>query len=150
VLTCWRLGNQPQLLMERGGRPPLASPSVANPSEVVEQYLKAVVSHDWDSFSECLAEDIVRIGPFGDTYTPKAPYVEYISKLMPSLGGYSMQVDQIVESGDVVLAQLTETVEIGGTVHVTPEALVFTFDANGLISKIDIFIKRLGDAPKIS
>jgi ketosteroid isomerase-like protein len=114
---------------------------------VVERYLRSLVDHDWDALDACLADDVVRIGPFGDTYEPKAPYMAFITKLMPSLEGYDMRVDRIVDSGDVVVAELTETVEIGGTVYVTPEALIFGLDSDGLIAKVDIFIKTLGEAP---
>jgi predicted ester cyclase len=116
---------------------------MSSATELVERYLRSVVEHDWETFASCVSEDVVRVGPFGDTYTPKAPYVEYISELMPSFGGYSMQVDRIVAAGEGVLALLTETLEIGGTVHVTPEAIVFGLDVDGLISTIDIYIKRL-------
>ncbi len=112
---------------------------------VVERYLQAVVEHDWAGLAECLAEDVVRVGPFGDTYTPKAPYLAFLEEVMPSLEGYSMEVERIVDAGPVVVAELTETVEIGGKVHVTPEALVFDLDADGRIAKVDIFIKRLAD-----
>jgi ketosteroid isomerase-like protein len=110
---------------------------------VVERYLRAVADHDWSTLSDCLAEDVVRIGPFGDTYTPKAPYVAFLEELMPSLEGYSMDVERIVDAGPVILAELTETVEMAGKVYVTPEALVFDLDADGRIAKVDIFIKRL-------
>jgi ketosteroid isomerase-like protein len=112
-------------------------------AQSVDTYLKAVVEHDWEAFALCVADDVVRVGPFGDTYTPKAPYVEYISKLMPTLENYSMKVDRIVDNGDVVLVELTETLDFGGKTHVTPEALVFDINSEGLISKVDIFIKRL-------
>jgi hypothetical protein len=111
---------------------------------VVERYLKAVVDHDWPALERCLAEDVVRVGPFGDTYSPRGPYLEFISELVPSLEGYSMVIDRTVYAGNVALAELTETVDMGGTVYVTPEALVFDLDSDGLILKVDIFIKRLG------
>jgi ketosteroid isomerase-like protein len=113
---------------------------------VVERYLKAVVEHDWTDLAACLTDDVVRVGPFGDTYAQKRPYLEFLEQLMPSLEGYSMVVERIVEAGNVVVAELTETVELGGTVHVTPEALVFDLDAEGLISRVSIFIKRLAPA----
>src|ERR1039458_8217418 len=114
-------------------------------ADVVERYLRAVADHDWATLAECLAENVVRIGPFGDTYTPKAPYVAFLEELMPSLGGYSMNVERLVDAGPVVVAELTETVEMAGKVYVTPEALVFDLDAEGRIAKVDIFIKRLGE-----
>jgi ketosteroid isomerase-like protein len=115
-----------------------------SPADTVERYLKAVAEHDWPALAGCLTDDVVRVGPFGDTYTPKGPYLEFVEELMPTLKGYSMEVERIVESGNVVVAELTETVEMGGSIYVTPEALVFDLDSDGLISRVDIFIKSLG------
>jgi ketosteroid isomerase-like protein len=114
-------------------------------SGVVGRYLTAIVEHDWDALGACVAEDIVRVGPFGDTYTPKAPYIEFISALMPTLEKYSMRVDRIVYAEDrtFAVAELTEELELGGTPYLTPEALLFGIGPDGLIQKIDIYIKRL-------
>jgi hypothetical protein len=113
-------------------------------SDAVERYLKAVVEHDWPALADCLTDAVVRVGPFGDTYTLKGPYLDFLEELMPSLKGYSMEVERIIEAGSVVVAELTETVEMGGGVYVTPEALVFDLDSDGLISRVNIFIKSLG------
>lgn len=118
--------------------------------DIVNRYLKAVSTHDWAAFSECLSDDVVRVGPFGDTYRSKEPYVRYISKLMPTLEDYSMRVERVTESGDITFVELTESMSFGGKQVVTPEVLVFETDRKGLISKVDIFIKTLGDAaPKV-
>ena len=111
---------------------------------VVERYLRAVVAHDWDDLAACLAEDVVRVGPFGDTYTPRGPYVEFLSGLMPTLAGYDMKVERVLYAGSVAVAQLSETVEIDGAAVVTPEALVFDLDASGRIARIGIYIQRSG------
>ena len=46
---------------------------------VVDSYLDAIVSHDWDALRSAVAPDIVRVGPFGDTYVGRDAYVEFIS-----------------------------------------------------------------------
>lgn len=111
-------------------------------SGIVERYLDAVAGHDWDTLQGCLAEDVVREGPFGDTYTPKGPYMEFLSALMPTLGGYSMRVDRVLYAGSVALAELSETVEVDGSPVETPEALVFDLDGDGRICRIGIYIRR--------
>lgn len=110
----------------------------------MERYLEAVVGHDWDALADCLAEDVVRVGPFLDTYTPRGPYVEFLAGLMPGLPGYSMRVDRVLYQGNVAVAQLSETVEIDGMPLETPEALVFDLDDDGRIARIEIFIQRAG------
>ncbi len=111
---------------------------------IVERYLQAVVGHDWKALESCLAEDVVRIGPFGDTYSPREPYVAFLAGLMPGLPGYSMRVDRVTYAGRRVFAELSETVEVDGAPLETPEALVFDLDDQGLIARIGIYIQRRG------
>jgi ketosteroid isomerase-like protein len=117
-------------------------------TDVVERYLDRMVAHDFDAMAACLAEDVVRVGPFGDTYTPRDVYVAMLSQLMPSLPGYAMRIDRVVGLDDrLVLVELTETVEIQGAPLDTPEALVFELDDAGLIAHISIYIQTLGRTP---
>jgi hypothetical protein len=114
---------------------------------VVERYLERMVAHDFAAMADCLAEDVVRVGPFGDRYTPRDSYVAFLSALMPTLPGYSMTVSRVVSLDRLVLVELTEVVEVGGEPLVTPEALVFELDEDGLIAHISIYIQQLGRTP---
>jgi hypothetical protein len=114
---------------------------------VVARYLDRLVAHDWGAMAACLAEDVVRVGPFGDTYTPRDRYVAYLSELMPSLPGYSMRIDRVQSIGRTVLVELTEVVEIAGSPLETPEALVFDLDDDDRMAHIAIYIQRLGEVP---
>ena len=123
-------------------------------SGVVERSLDAIIGHDWVSLAACLADDgFVRVGPWGDEYSDKAEYVAFITDLMPKLPGYEMRVDRVTYSGDGRLAvvELSETLEIDGRPHRTPEALVFDLDGdpeNGRIRRIQVFIQTLGVEPR--
>lgn len=118
-------------------------------SSVVVRYLDRMVAHDFDAMAACLAEDVVRVGPFGDTYTPRDRYVAFLAELMPSLPGYSMRIDRVQGIGRTVLVELTEIVEIGGSPLETPEALVFDLDDDDRIAHIAIYIQRLGEVPAL-
>ena len=111
---------------------------------IVERYLEAVVDHDWAALEACLAEGVVRVGPFGDTYSPRQPYVTFLAGLMPTLPGYSMRVDRVTYADRQAFAELAETVEVDGAPLETPEALVFDLDDDGLIARIRIYIQRAG------
>jgi hypothetical protein len=50
---------------------------------VVERYLAAMTAHEWDAMGACLDDDVVRTGPYGDTYASKRVYVDFLSGLMP-------------------------------------------------------------------
>lgn len=110
--------------------------------QAVLHYLDRMVAHDWAAVSACLHPEVVRVGPFGDVYHPRRPYVEFLSALMPTLEQYALSVERTVGRGLVVMVQLTETMEIGGSLDETHEVLVFDTDAAGLITRIDIFIQR--------
>ncbi len=113
-----------------------------SPEQAVLHYLDRLVAHDWEAVSACLHPEVVRIGPFGDVYRPRRPYLEFLSGLMPTLQRYTLSVERTVGRGPVVMVQLTETMEVGGTLDETHEVLVFDTDAAGLITRIDIFIQR--------
>jgi ketosteroid isomerase-like protein len=117
---------------------------------VVERYLDAITGHDWDALAACLTDDgFTRIGPWGDEYTDKAEYVAFIADLMPKLPGYEMRVDRVTYAADrrLAVAELTETVEVDGRPHPTPEALVFDLDGTGgdaRIRRIQVFVQTPG------
>lgn len=121
---------------------------------VVERYLDAIVGHDWDALAGCLSDDgFSRVGPWGDEYPDKAEYVAFIADLMPKLPGYEMRVDRVTYSAEErqAFVELTETVDLEGRRHPTPEALVFDLDgaADGVrIRRIQVFIQMLGVEPK--
>jgi len=114
------------------------------PGATVARYLDRMTAHDWAGMAECLHPDVVRIGPFGDTYTPRPPYVAFLSGLLPSLAGYSLTVERMVSDGAVVMVELVESMEIDGALDVTREVLAFDLDADDLITRIEIFIQRPG------
>ena len=110
-------------------------------TRVVERYLDALTSHDWDGLRECLDENVVRVGPYNDEYRGRAAYVEFLASLMPTLPAYSMDVRRVRYVDDLAFVELAETV---GGVR-TDEALVFELDGDR-IARVDVYIKtRLPD-----
>ena len=110
---------------------------------IVERYLDAIVSHDWDVVSECVADGIVRVGPYGDRYEGRDEYMPFIADTMPKLKGYAMEVHRVTYVNDrVSFAELSETVEVDGKAMLTREVLVFELDAESRIARVDIFIQQ--------
>lgn len=100
---------------------------------------------DWDTARDLLSDDVSRIGPFGDTYTGSAPYLEYLIAVMSSLRGYRMDIERVIEGSGTrtAVAELTETVEMDGAAVVTPEVLIFDLDDDDdVIRSIRIYIRH--------
>ena len=112
--------------------------------DVVERFLSCMTRHDWHGLDACVTDDVVRVGPYGDTYRGRDDYVAFVSGLLPTLAGYEMKVHRVVYSADgrVGTAELSETVEVDGRVVVTPEALVFDVDDSRRIVHLAVYIQR--------
>jgi uncharacterized protein (TIGR02246 family) len=113
---------------------------------IVRELLAAMAAHDWTAMGACLADDVVRVGPYGDTYTGRDAYVSFIAALLPTLPDYAMDVQRVTfdTTSSVAVAELSETVTVDGAPLVTPEALVFDLDpASGLIRRIQVFIQQV-------
>ena len=53
-----------------------------------------------DVVSECVAVDIVRVGPYGDRFDGRDEYLAYISSTMPKFKGYSMDLHRVTYVDD--------------------------------------------------
>lgn len=112
----------------------------------MEAYLGAIASHDWAALADTLAADVVRVGPYGDTYEGRDAYVGFLAGLMPRLPGYRLEVHRVVrdEAARVAVVELAETVTVDGSPLVTPESLVFDLDESGRIRRVAVYIQRGG------
>ena len=70
--------------------------------DIVERYLNAIASHHWDVVDECIAADIVRVGPYGDRYAGRDEYLAFIADLMPRLEGYEMKLERVTYASDAL------------------------------------------------
>ncbi len=111
-------------------------------ADIVERYLRAIASHDWDVVGDCIADDIVRVGPYGDRYAGRVAYLAFIADLMPKLKGYAMELGRVTYASDTLaFAELSETVQFDGKSMVTPEVLVFELTGDGRIARVEVFIQ---------
>jgi SnoaL-like domain len=106
---------------------------------VIERFLRSLVANDWPAFEACLADEFTRVGPYGDTYTSKGDYVAFLSDLIPTLVGYSMDVSRVTYADGIGFAELSETVEVDGVPLRTPECLTFDLASDGRISRVEVF-----------
>jgi ketosteroid isomerase-like protein len=115
-------------------------------SDVVERYLAAVGGQDWVALGGCLADDVVRIGPYGDVYSGRDEYVAYLRGVIPLLPGYRMDVTRVLyvaRGGRSAVAEITETIDRDGAPFHTPEAIVFDLTPDrARITRLTIYLKQ--------
>ena len=84
-----------------------------------------------------------RTGPYLDVVEGRQAYVDYLSGVIPTLRNYELEVFRIRElDGGSALVELSESVDVDEVRTEFPEAILFDFDAEGYIARIDIYIKQ--------
>ena len=111
--------------------------------EVLERYFAAMRAHDWPALADTLALHVHRTGPYQDHVRGRQAYVEFLARVLPALQNYALDVAEIraVEGGGA-LALLSESMDREGGRKTYPEALLFEFDGDGRIARVDVFIKE--------
>ena len=112
-------------------------------TRVLDRYFEALRNQDWESLSTCLTHDVHRTGPYLDVVHGREAYVEFLAGVIPNLPNYDLKVHAVrALEGASILGLLSEILDRDGVKTEFPEALVFEFDDDGLISSVDIYIKE--------
>jgi hypothetical protein len=120
-----------------------AKPSDRTGKQVLERYFDAMRKFDWPALAETLAEDVHRTGPWLDEVRGRDAYVEFLAGVIPKLPNYALDVARIrAIAGGGAIVELSETIDRKAGRYRTPEALLFEFDADGRIARVDVYIKR--------
>jgi SnoaL-like domain len=116
---------------------------------VVEDFLERYNAQDWTALAACFSPTgFDRIGPFGDTIDSSAEYVEFLARVVPTLGpSYRLATERIMYADGGATAELVEHFEVDGAVRETREVIVFGLDAEGLITSMHLYVQRRGELP---
>jgi ketosteroid isomerase-like protein len=115
-------------------------------SDAVERYLACLATNDWDGLAATVAdEDLIRDGPYCDVVEGKQSYLKFLRGVFAKLEGYRLNVQRVSHVSDrVSYVELSETFDIDGVPTEYPECLVFEQNDDGLINRVNVFIKQLG------
>ena len=109
----------------------------------LDDYFEALRAQDWERLGGCLADDVERTGPYLDVVRGKKAYVEFLAGVIPTLPDYELTVRRTrrLEDGSA-LVELCEALDRDGVRTEFPEALLFDFDAEGRIARVDVYLKQ--------
>lgn len=108
----------------------------------VDRYLAALAAGDWHALAATLEADVERTGPYNDVYRGRERYVAFLAETFRTLAGYELRVSRRVALADVVLVELSETVDTTAGRRRTDEAVVFDLSPAGLIRRIGVYLRR--------
>jgi ketosteroid isomerase-like protein len=122
-------------------------PAAERAAAVVRRYLAALAEHDWPALAATLAPDVERMGPYGDVHRGREPYAAFLADTLRALAGYELQLARLVATADVVVAELSETVDTPKGRHRTDEAIVFDVAPTGQITRVAVYLQRSVTTP---
>lgn len=112
--------------------------------QVLGRYFQALRDKDWAALRACVSEHVRRTGPYRDVVEGRNAYADFLAGIVPKLENYELRVHDVqllVDGGAVV--RLSESLDAKGVRTEHPEMLLFGFDADGLISDVDIYLKNV-------
>lgn len=115
--------------------------------DVITRFWRGIDSHDWDLVASTLADDFVRIGmrdDEADTCRGKARYLEFVSGVIGRFDHHELKARKIFrsEDGRRAVAECIETIRPPGEPELVMHFVnILEIDADGLISKLDIYWK---------
>ncbi|HZP28122.1 MAG TPA: nuclear transport factor 2 family protein [Acidimicrobiia bacterium] len=129
---------------------PEATP--ADALDAVTRFFDRMRAFDWDSMAACLADDVVRVGPYRDIKNGRDEYRDFLAETIEAIDDYRQDVQRIWADGARAVAQLSETMNVDGRPRRTDEAIVLDLGPDGLIHRVEVYLQRsyfVGDEPDI-
>jgi hypothetical protein len=115
-------------------------------SKAVTRYLESLGAQDWEALGTTLTDgEFERVGPFCDVISDKAAYLAFLDSIVPSLDNYTVRTRRVSVTDGVVYAEINESFQLQGEPMDFPEVLVFDLDADGLISRVQVYMMRPDD-----
>ena len=116
---------------------------MSTPEQVLTRYFQALRDHDWAALRECVSAGVQRTGPYLDRVEGRDAYADFLAGFVPTLPNYELRVHDVqrLEGGGAVV-RLSEILDVDGVSTEHREMLLFDFDAEGLIDRVDIYLKR--------
>ena len=112
---------------------------MADPGGVVERFFDRLTARDWPGLGALLAEDVERVGPFGDRAVGRTRYVDLLRGLVPDDYGNDVHRITYAPDGRSAFARVTEhLVYPHGTFHLE-EAYAFEIGESGSIDRLEVF-----------
>jgi len=108
--------------------------------EICERFLATLEAKDWKAMAATLDPALEWHGPKGDRTDRAVDYIEVLQRSVAPLVDY--RVDALCETtrGTLVMIELVQRFEMGGSTKVVPEVMVFDVDqAAGRIRRLSVY-----------
>jgi len=106
---------------------------------VVERFFLHLTARAWAALREVLAEDVERIGPFGDRVAGRTRYLDFLRSLVPEDYGNDVHRVTYGSDGTSAFARVTEHLVYAHGTHHLEEVYAFELDERGRIARLEVY-----------
>jgi SnoaL-like domain len=114
---------------------------------VVERFFLYLTARAWAGLREVLAEDVERIGPFGDRVAGRTPYLDFLRGLVPEDYGNDVHRITYAADGTSAFARVTEHLVYPHGTHHLEEVYAFELDQRARIARLEVYWQTPGADP---
>jgi len=108
-------------------------------SGTVERFFEHLSARDWVSLRGELAPEVERIGPFGDRVAGRDRYLAMLEAAVPADYRNDVHLVTYAADGRAAFARVTEHLGYPTQTLDLEEAYAFGLDAQGLVSRVEVF-----------
>jgi limonene-1,2-epoxide hydrolase len=105
----------------------------------VERFFEHLSAREWRSLRGELAPEVERTGPFGDRVAGRDRYLAMLEEAVPADYGNDVHLVMYAADGRAAFARVTERLGYPTQTLVLQEAYAFGLDAEGRVSRIEVF-----------
>jgi hypothetical protein len=105
----------------------------------VERFFAHLTTRDWPSLRTVLANEMERVGPFGDRVAGRDRYIALLDEGVPADYRNDVHLVTYAPDGRSAFARVTEHLGYPDQMLHFQEAYVFGLDGDGLVCRIEVF-----------
>jgi ketosteroid isomerase-like protein len=120
----------------------VADPPAEQAIATVTRFFERMAAFDWDAMARCVADDVLRVGPYRDVKSGRDDYRDFLATTIEALDGYRLDLQRVWSDGRRAVAQLSETLDVDGRPRRTDEAIVVDLGSDGLIARVEVYLQR--------
>lgn len=108
-------------------------------SATIERFFEHLSARDWEALRGLLAPDVDRVGPFGDRVAGRERYLAMLEEAVPADYGNDVHLVTYAADGRAAFARVTEHLAFPAQTLHLEEAYVFGLDAEGRVTRVEVF-----------
>jgi hypothetical protein len=109
--------------------------------EAATRFFERIGAKDWAGLAPCISPDVRRVGPWGDAWEGREPYLAFLTATVNAMEQYTLDIKRVFSDGTYTVAQLSETWLVDGKLTRYDQAIVVNVGRDGLVEQVECYLQ---------